>query len=140
MKTKYATEAADAFRKMNKIKQPEKVWINDGAEFLGAFKRLCNSQAIHLYSIFCEKKYVFAKQNIRRLKNIIRRYLEEKLTSSYNDELDDCMKTRNSHVNRITKLAPNKFLMRINRKGDLGGFAIHDYHDQKLFILFKFSL
>ena len=55
MKTKYATEAAIAFKKMIKHKQPEKVWVDDGTEFLGAFKRLCNSRAIHLYSTFSEK-------------------------------------------------------------------------------------
>ena len=30
MKTKYATEAANAFKKMIKQKQPEKVWVDDG--------------------------------------------------------------------------------------------------------------
>ena len=96
MKTKYATEAANAFKKMIKHKQPEKVWVDDGTEFLGAFKRLCNSRAIHLYSTFSS------------LKNIIHRYLEEKWTYSYIDKLEDFVKTINSRVNRITKLAPNK--------------------------------
>ena len=31
------------------------------------------------------------------------------------------------------------FLMKINRKGDLGYFAIQECHDQKLFILHLFS-
>ena len=108
MKTKYATEAANAFKKMVKHKQPEKVWVDDGTEFLGAFKRLCNSRAIHLCSTFSEKKSVFAERNIRSLKNIIHRYLEEKWTYSYIDKLEDFVKTINSRVNRITKLAPNK--------------------------------
>ena len=108
MKTKYATEAADAFKKMIKYKQPKKVWVDDGTEFLGAFKRLCNSRAIHLYSTFSEKKSVFAERNIRSLKNIIHRYFEEKWSYSYIDKLDDFVKTINSRVNRITKLAPNK--------------------------------
>ena len=55
LKTKYATKAADAFKKLIKHKQPEKVWVDDGTELLGAFKRLCNSRAIHLYSTFSEK-------------------------------------------------------------------------------------
>ena len=93
---------------MIKHKQPEKVWVDDGTEFLGAFKRLCNSRAIHLYSTFSEKKSVFAERNIRSLKNLIHRYLEEKWTYSYIDKLDDFVKTINSRVNRITKLEPNK--------------------------------
>ena len=40
---------------MIKHKQPEKVWVDDGTEFLGAFKRLRNSRAIILYSTFSEK-------------------------------------------------------------------------------------
>ena len=34
MKTKYATEAADEFKKMMKHKQPQKVWFDDEREFL----------------------------------------------------------------------------------------------------------
>ena len=106
MKTKYATEVADAFKKIIKHIQPEKVWVDNGTEFLGAFKRLCNSRAIHLYSTFDEKKSVFVERNIGSLKNIIHRYLEENWTYSYIYKLDDFVKTTNSRVNRITKLAP----------------------------------
>ena len=108
LKTKYATETAEAFQKMIKNKQPEKVWVDDGKEFLGAFKQLCNKRGIHLYSTFSEKKSAFAERNIRSLKKIINRYLEEKWTYSYIYQLDQFVKTINSRVNRVTKLAPNK--------------------------------
>ena len=55
LKTKYAMETAEAFQKMIKNKQPEKVWVDDGKEFLRAFKPLCNKRGIHLYSSFSEK-------------------------------------------------------------------------------------
>ena len=108
LKTKYATETAEAFQKMIKNKQPEKVWVDDGKEFLGAFKQLCNKRGIHLYITFSEKKSAFAERNIRSLKKIIHRYLEEKWTYSYLDQLDQFVKTINSRVNRVTKPAPNK--------------------------------
>ena len=108
LKTKYATEAAEAFKKMIKIKQPEKVWVDDGKEFLGEFKQLRNKRGIQLYSTFSEKKSAFAERNIRSLKKIIHRYLEEKWTYSYIDQLDQFVKTINSRVNRVTKFAPNK--------------------------------
>ena len=108
MKTKYATEAAQAFKKMIKYKQPLKVWVDDGTEFLGAFKSMCEKRGIHLYSTFSEKKSAFAERNIRSLKNIIYKYLEEKWTYSYIDKLDQFVNTINSRVNRVTKLAPNK--------------------------------
>ena len=93
---------------MIKHKQPKKVWVDDGTEFLGAFKTLCNKRGIHLYSKFSEKKSAFAERNIRSLKNIIYRYLEEKWTYSYLDELDSFVKTINSRLNRTINLAPNK--------------------------------
>ena len=79
LKTKYATEPAQVFKKMIKHKQLEKVWVDDGTEFLGAFKALCTERGIHLNSTFSEKKSVLAERNIRSLKNIIYRYLEEKV-------------------------------------------------------------
>ena len=88
LKTKYATETAEAFKKMIKHKQPKKVWVDDGTEF----KALCNKRGIHLYSTFSEKKSAFAERNIRSLKNIIYRYLEEKWTYSYLDKLDSFVK------------------------------------------------
>ena len=51
------------------------------------------------------KKSAFPERNIRSLKKIIHRYLEEKWTYSY---IDRFVKTINSRVNRVTKLAPNK--------------------------------
>ena len=56
LKTKYATETAQAFKKMIKHKQPKNVWVDDGTEFLGVFKDLCNKRGIHLYGTFSEKK------------------------------------------------------------------------------------
>ena len=70
LKTKYATETAKAFRNMIKHKQPQKVWVDDGTEFLDAFKTLCNKLGIHLYSTFSEKKSAFAERNIRSLEKI----------------------------------------------------------------------
>ena len=51
---------------MIKNKQPQKVWVDDGTEFLGAFKTLCNKRKIHLYSTFSEKKI-----RIRREEHLI---------------------------------------------------------------------
>ena len=55
-----------------------------------------------------KKKSAFAERNIRSLKTIIHRYLEEKWTYSYIDQLDQFVKTINSRVNQVTKIAPNR--------------------------------
>ena len=73
------------------------MWVDYGTEFLGVFKTLCNKRKIHLYSTFSEKKSAFADK-----------YLEEKWTYCYIDKLDQFVKTINSRVNRVTKLAPNR--------------------------------
>ena len=58
MKTKYATEAVQAFEKMIMYREPFKVWVDGGKEFLGAFESLCEKRGIHLYSTLSEKKSV----------------------------------------------------------------------------------
>ena len=61
-----------------------------------------------MYGTFSEKKSAFAERNIRSLKKIIHRCLAEKWTYSYIDQLDKFVDTINSHLNRVTKIAPNK--------------------------------
>ena len=95
---------------MIKKKQPEKVWTDKGSEFKGDFKKFCKKKGIHLYTTENETKSAFAERNIRSLKNIIYKYLEEKWTGTYIKALPQFVKTINSRVNRVTKLAPNKVL------------------------------
>ena len=54
------------------------------------------------------KKSAFAERNIRSLKNLIYKYLEDKWTYSYINQLQSFVQTINSRVDRVTKLAPNK--------------------------------
>ena len=67
MKTKYATEAAEAFKKWSKTNNQKKGG-NDGKEFLGAFKQLCNKRGFHLYSTFNEKSLLLLIGTSDRLK------------------------------------------------------------------------
>ena len=93
---------------MIKKKQPEKVWTDKGSEFKGEFKKFCEKKGIHLYTTENETKSAFAERNIRSLKNIIYKYLEEKWTWTYIKDLPQFVNTINSRVNRVTQLAPNK--------------------------------
>ena len=108
LKSKYTTTTADAFKKMIKNKQPKKVWVDAGTEFKGSFSTLCQKNDIEVYKTFSEKKSAFAERNIRSLKNLIYKYLEDKWTYSYINQLQSFVQTINSRVNRVTKLAPNK--------------------------------
>ena len=71
MKGKYATDCVDAFKKMIKTKQPEKVWTDKGKEFKGEFKNFCDKKDIHLYTTENETKSAFAERNIRSLKKTL---------------------------------------------------------------------
>ena len=93
---------------MIKKKQPEKLWTDKGTEFKGNFEKFCEKKGIHLYTTESETKSAFAERNIRPLKNIIYKYLEEKWTWTYFKDLPQFVNTINSRVNRVTQLAPNK--------------------------------
>ena len=93
---------------MIKNDRPQKVCVGDGTEFLGALKPYPTKEDF-IYSAFSTAHLysTFAKRNIRSLKNNIHKYLEEKWTYPYIDKLDQFVKTINSQVSRVTKLAPN---------------------------------
>ena len=108
LKSKYATTTAEAFNQMIKTEKPKKVWVDKGTEFKGSFKTLCEKKGIKTYTTESEKKSAFAERNIRSLKSLIYKYLEDKWTYSYIDNLQDFVNTINSRTNRVIKLAPNK--------------------------------
>ena len=84
------------------------MWTDKGTEFKGEFKTFCENKKIHLYITKNETQSAFAERNIRSLKNIIYRYLEEKWTWNYIKELPNFVNIINSRVNGVTKLAPKK--------------------------------
>ena len=56
LKTKYAKETTEAFKKMIKTKQPKRVWVEKGTEFKGEFEKLCTKRKIIKYNTHSEKK------------------------------------------------------------------------------------
>ena len=54
------------------------------------------------------KKISICGKNIRSLKKLIYKYLEDKWKNSYVNQLQSFVQTIYSRVNRVTKLAPNK--------------------------------
>ena len=66
MKTKYATEAAQAFKKMIKNKQPLKVWVDDGKEFLGAFKTCVRKEGFIYIAPIVKKSLLLQRETFAR--------------------------------------------------------------------------
>ena len=108
LKSEYTTTKPDAFRKIIKNKQPKKVWVAAGTEFKGSFSTLRQKYKIEVYKTFSEKKSAFAERIIQSIKNLKYKYLEEKWTYSYINQLQSFVKTINTRINRVTKLTPNK--------------------------------
>ena len=103
MRSKSAPDAAKAFEKMIEKVQPQKVWSDKGTEFKGAFKNLCVKRGIATYTTASETKSAFAERNIRSLKNIMYKHMENKWTYHYISKLSQFVSTINSRVNRVTK-------------------------------------
>ena len=56
MKSKYSTDAVAAFKKMlRKNNIPQKVWVDQGTEFGGEFRKFCGLKKIKIYSTRSEK-------------------------------------------------------------------------------------
>ena len=108
MRSKSAPDAAKAFEKMIQKVQPQKIWSDKGTEFKGAFKNLCDKRGIATYTTASETKSAYAGRNIRSLKNIMYKYMENKWTYHYISKLSQFFSLINSRVNRVTKLDPNK--------------------------------
>ena len=114
MKDKNASTPKKAFQRMLKLRKkkisPERVWVDDGKEFLGAFKNFCEANKIIVYQTHNEKKSAFAERNIRSLKSLIYKYMNESHTTKYVDQLPNFVKVINGRVNRVTGLAPKNVL------------------------------
>ena len=72
MKSKYASDAVAAFKKMlRKNTKPDRVWVDqvwvDQVEFGGEFKNFCKSRDIKIYSTRSETKAAVAERAIRSL-------------------------------------------------------------------------
>ena len=107
MRSKSAPDAAKAIEKMIEKVQPQKVWSDNGTEFKGAFKNLCDHRGIATYTPASETKSAFAERKSRSLKKLMYKHMENKWTYHYISKLSQFVSTIKSRVNCVTKLAPN---------------------------------
>ena len=72
MKTKDSKETVKTFSKRTtKKNRPQKIWVDQGTEFAGDFKKFCSAEEIEIYTTMSETKAAFAERTIRSLKNIL---------------------------------------------------------------------
>ena len=84
---------------------PAKVWVDQGTEFSGEFRKFCKDKKFRIYSTRSETKAVVAKRAIKSPKNIIYGYMEES-GDKYMRKMDSFLKTTNTRVNRSTGKTP----------------------------------
>ena len=72
MKTKDSQETVKAFSSMvTKRNRTKKIWVDQGTELAGAFKKLRAAEGIQVFSTLSETKVAFAERTIRSSKNIL---------------------------------------------------------------------
>ena len=78
LKTKDSTENVRSFLSMiTKKNRPRNIWVGEGTEFAGEFKKVCKAEGIQIYSTMSETKAAFAERTIRALKNILSYYMDD---------------------------------------------------------------
>ena len=78
---------------------PKKIWLDHGKEFFGDMSSFCEDVGIKYYHTYSETKVAFGERDIRTLKNLIYRYLEENDTLTYIKELQTFVDVINSRIN-----------------------------------------
>ena len=104
MKNKLSKTTKEAFQRFRK--SPKCVWVDQGKEFGGEFKKFCDKEGIHIYHTYSETKASFAERAIRSLKRILYRFIEENDTFRYIGQLQQFVGTINARVNRSIGKAP----------------------------------
>ena len=107
MRTKDPEETVKAFPSMiTKKIRPEKIWIDKGTEYAGAFKKFCAADGIQVYSTMSETKAAFTERTIRSLKNIFYHYMKN-FGYKYIHKLPQFITTLNSRPNSSIDMRPN---------------------------------
>ena len=107
MKTKDSKETVEKFSEMiTKKNRPKKIWVDQGTEFAGEFKKVCRAEGIEICSTISETKAAFAERTKRSLKNTLYRYMED-YGYKYIHELPQFIATMISRNNRSIDKKPN---------------------------------
>ena len=107
MKTKDSRETVKTFsKKITEKNRPRKIWVDQGTEFAGEFKKFCIAEGTELYSTLSKTKAAFAERTIRSLKNILYRYMED-YGYKFIHKLPQLIATMNFRNNRSKDMEPN---------------------------------
>ena len=107
IRTKDSKETVNSISKMiTKKNRPNEIWVDQGNEFAGEFKKFCSAEGIEIYSTRSQTKAAFAERTIRSIKNILYRYMED-YGYNYFHNIPQFIATMNSRNNRRIDMKPN---------------------------------
>ena len=92
---------------ITKNNRPKPIWVDQGTEIAGYFKKFCVAEVKHVYSTMSETKAIFTEKTNRSLKKILYGILEEH-EYKYSHKLSQFVKILNSTTTRTTNRVPNK--------------------------------
>ena len=84
----------------------EKKRAHQVEEFAGEFAKFCKENGLEIYCTRSETKSAVAERYIRTLETIIFKYLHERDTNPYTDQLEKIVSIIANRISRMTKLAP----------------------------------
>ena len=106
MKTKDSQETVKPFSSnFLEGNRPQKIWVDKGTEYAGAFRKSFAAEGIQVYSTMSETKAAFAELTIRSLKNYFYRYMED-FGYKYIHKLPQYILTLNSRINSLIDMRP----------------------------------
>jgi len=107
LKSKKQHEVAAAFAKLFLKSKPDKLWTDQGSEFINkSFKKFFNEHIIELYHVHSEGKACVIERFNRTLGNIIQQHLTSTNSENYINKLQQFLNDYNSKHQSIIKMTP----------------------------------
>lgn len=103
LKSKTGVEVAEAFNKIFKKRQPQKLWVDKGKEF---YNKNVMALRVELYSTENEEKSSVVERWNRTMKEKMFKYFSANSTKTYVDVLDEMVNDYNNTKHSSIKMTP----------------------------------
>ena len=110
LKDKTGTSVADALKTLFKMRKPEKMWVDKGAEFYNKHVK----SLITLYSTENEEKSSVVERWNRTMKEKMWKYFSANNTNKYVDILQDLVNQYNTSLHSTIKMTPTEASLKEN--------------------------
>jgi transposase InsO family protein len=107
LKSKNAEVVIEAFRTLFKTRRPNKLWTDQGSEFINrGFKKFLSENNIELYHVYNEGKANVIERFNRTLGEMIQKHMTTNQTTKYIDVLQNLLSEYNNKYHTSIKMTP----------------------------------